>query len=204
VSRFICGTPPVLAMAALECGIDTVLAAEPHGGIPALRRKSLALTDLFIALVQERCADAGLRLVTIRTGHVLDPDGGLLKQLLLPFRLGVGGPLGSGDQWMPWIHRDDEAALLLWALDNDRVSGTLNAAAPNPVPNREFAKTLGRVLRRPASIPAPRFAVAALRGSELADEVTTSQRVVPRRPLDLGFSFRFTELEPALRDLLGK
>jgi hypothetical protein len=103
---------------------------------------------------------------------------------------------------MPWIHRDDEVALILWALDNDRVSGILNSSAPNPVTNREFSKALGRVLRRPAVIPAPRFAVAALRGGELADEVTTSQRVVPRRPLDLGFTFRFDQLEPALRDLL--
>ena len=147
---------------------------------------------------------AGVRVCITRTGHVLDPSGGLLKQLLLPFRLGVGGPLGSGEQWMPWIHRDDEVALLLWALGNDRVSGIVNSSAPNPVTNREFSKTLGRVLHRPAVIPAPRFAVAALRGGELADEVTTSQRVVPRRPLDLGFTFRFDRLEPALRDLLGR
>lgn len=145
---------------------------------------------------------AGVRVAITRTGHVLDPSGGLLKQLLLPFRLGVGGPLGSGAQWMPWIHRDDQVALLLWALADERVSGVLNSASPNPVTNKEFSRTLGRVLRRPAVIPAPRFAVVALRGSELADEVTTSQRIVPRRPLDLGFQFRFTHLEPALRDLL--
>jgi uncharacterized protein len=105
---------------------------------------------------------------------------------------------------MPWIHRDDEVALIVWALGNERVTGILNSATPNPVTNREFSKTLGRVLRRPAVIPAPRFAVVALRGAELANEVTTSQRVVPRRPLDLGFQFRFDQLEPALRDLLGR
>ena len=175
----------------------------------ALLDESKSLGDGFLADVvvdweeAARGAEAaGIRLVITRTGHVLDPAGGLLKQLLLPFRLGVGGPLGSGEQWMPWIHRDDEVAMILWALGSDEVTGTLNSTGPTPVTNREFSKTLGRVLRRPAVIPAPRFAVAALRGGELADEITTSQRAVPRRPLDLGFNFRHTELEPALRDLL--
>jgi len=143
-----------------------------------------------------------IRVAILRTGLVLDPRGGLLKQLLLPFRLGLGGPLAGGDQYMPWIHRDDELGMIQWALTNDRVSGELNATAPNPVANRDFSKALGRVLRRPALIPAPKLAVTALRGSELADQVAASLRVVPRRALDLGYSFRFTELEPALRDLL--
>jgi uncharacterized protein len=145
---------------------------------------------------------SGVRVVVLRTGLYLDPEGGLLKQLLLPFRLGIGGPLGGGRQYMPWIHRDDERGLLLWALDNDQVSGAVNAAAPNPVTNRDFSKALGRVLRRPAIVPAPRLAVATIRGAELADAVLASLRVVPRRALDLGFAFRFPELEPALRELL--
>jgi uncharacterized protein (TIGR01777 family) len=152
------------------------------------------------ALAAER---AGVRVVVFRTGLLLDPDGGLLKQLLLPFKLGVGGPLAGGRQYMPWIHRDDEAGLLAWATKTETVSGMLNASAPNPVTNREFSKTLGRVLRRPAIAPAPKLAVAALRGGELADAIAASLRVVPRRALDLGYSFRFTELEPALRDLLA-
>jgi uncharacterized protein len=147
--------------------------------------------------------ELGVRLAIFRSAPVLDPDGGLLKQLLLPFRLGVGGPLAGGRQYMPWIHRDDEVGLFLWALENEGVSGTLNAASPNPVTNREFSKTLGKVLRRPAVAPVPRFAIAALRGGELTDGVLWSQRVIPRRPLDLGYEFRFPELEPALRDLLG-
>jgi uncharacterized protein (TIGR01777 family) len=144
----------------------------------------------------------GVRVAVLRTGLLLDPDGGLLKQLMLPFRLGLGGPLAGGRQYMPWIHRDDEIGLLTWAARTTEVSGVLNASAPNPVTNREFSKTLARVLRRPGVVPTPKAAVAALRGGELADAISASLRVVPRRALDLGYSFRFTELEPALRDLL--
>ena len=149
-----------------------------------------------------RATASGVRVVIFRTGLVLDPEGGLLKQLLPPFRLGVGGPLAGGDFYMPWIHRDDEVGLFVWALDNDTVSGTLNAAAPNPVTNREFTKRLAAAVRRPAFVPGPRFAVVAMRGEELAGEITGSLRVVPRRAVDLGYPFRFSELEPALRDLL--
>jgi len=145
-----------------------------------------------------------VRVATIRTGLVLDPDSGLLKQLLPVFKLGGGGPLAGGDQYMPWIHIDDEVAMILWALDDPRVSGPVNAGSPNPVTNRDFSKTLGKVLKRPAVFPAPKFAVAALRGGEVADFVVASLRVVPRRPLDNGFIFRHPALEPALRDLLGK
>ena len=144
-----------------------------------------------------------VRLVITRTGLILDPDGGLLKQLLLPFKLGVGGPLAGGDWYMPWIHRDDEIELIRWALGDERVSGVLNASAPNPVTNREFSQTLGRVLRRPAFAPAPKAAIALLRGGELADAITESHRVIPRRALDLGYRFRYPELEPALRQLLA-
>lgn len=147
---------------------------------------------------------AGVRVATIRTGLILDPASGLLAQLLPIFKLGGGGPLAGGEQYMPWIHLDDEVALLLWALDDDRVNGAINACAPNPVTNKEFSKTLGRVLKRPAIFPAPKAAVAALRGGEVAEFVTASLRAVPRRALDRGFVFRHPELEPALRDLLGR
>lgn len=146
----------------------------------------------------------GVRVATIRTGLVLDPDSGLLKQLLPIFKLGGGGPLAGGDQYMPWIHIDDEVAAILWALDDERISGPINVSAPNPVTNREFSKTLGSVLGRPAFFPAPKFAVAALRGGEVADFVTASLRAVPRRPLDKGFEFRHPDLKPALEDLLSK
>ena len=134
-----------------------------------------------------------LRVTVLRSAPVLDREGGLLKQLLLPFKLGVGGPLAGGAQYMPWIHRDDEVAMFLWALDSDEVSGAINASAPNPVTNREFSKALGRVLRRPAIAPVPRAALVALRGEELTEQILGSLRVVPRRALDLGFRFRFDE-----------
>ena len=105
---------------------------------------------------------------------------------------------------MPWIHIDDEVGVILWALNTVDISGPVNAAAPNPVTNRTFSKLLGKVLKRPAFFPAPKFAVTAMRGSEVADFVTASLRVMPRRALDKGYTFRFPELEPALRDLLGK
>jgi uncharacterized protein (TIGR01777 family) len=151
----------------------------------------------------EEAGDLPLRLVIVRTAPVLDPREGLLKELLTPFKLGIGGPIAGGRQYLPWIHIDDEVSLLLWALDDVNVSGTINAASPNPITNREFAKTLGRVLGRPAVLPVPSFAVSVMRGRELAETVKGGQRVVPRRALDLGFSFAHPELEPALRDLLG-
>jgi uncharacterized protein len=142
------------------------------------------------------------RVVIFRTGLVISKRGGLLKQLLLPFKLGVGGPIAGGEQFMSWIHIDDEVGLLLWALDNDRVSGIVNATAPNPVTNRELSKALGRALHRPAFMPVPKFAVSALRGGELADAVAGGARVLPRRALDLGYEFRHPELDEALRSAL--
>jgi uncharacterized protein len=143
-----------------------------------------------------------LRLVITRTAPVLDPREGLLKELKLPFKLGIGGPIAGGNQYLPWIHIDDAVGIMIWALDDDTVEGVVNAASPNPVTNREFSKALGRVLSRPAVMPVPGFAVALLRGRELAETVTGGQRVVPRRAQDLGYAFRFPQLEPALRDLL--
>jgi uncharacterized protein len=153
---------------------------------------------------EARAAEAGgVRVVIMRTGLLLDPGGGLLKQLALPFKLGLGGPLAGGDQYMPWIHRADEVGLFLWALDNQTVTGVVNATAPNPVTNRVFSKAFAKALRRPAFVPAPRFAVAALRGRELAEQVVGSYRVVPRRAQDLGYPFRFSQIGPALEDLVG-
>jgi uncharacterized protein (TIGR01777 family) len=143
------------------------------------------------------------RVVILRTGLVLSKHGGLLRQLLLPFKLGVGGPIAGGEQFMSWVHIDDEVGLILWALDNDQVSGVINATAPNPVTNREFSKSLGRALKRPSVVPVPRFAITAMRGSELADAVTGGARVLPRRALDLGYEFRHPELDEALDHALG-
>ena len=146
----------------------------------------------------------GVRVVVTRSGLVLDPEHGLLKQLLLPFKLGVGGPLAGGGQYMPWIHVDDEVRLLLWGMDTDQASGTYNATAPNPVTNREFSKALGRVLGRPAIVPVPKLALKARFGDELGEVAAGGQRAVPRRAVDAGFEFRHPELEPALRDLLRR
>jgi uncharacterized protein len=142
------------------------------------------------------------RVVIFRTGLVLSKNGGLLKQLLLPFKLGVGGPIAGGDQYMSWVHIEDVVGLFLWALDDHRVWGVINGTAPNPVTNRELSKALGRALHRPAFMPIPKFAVAALRGGELADTVAGGARVVPRRALDLGYEFRHPELDEALRSAL--
>ena len=122
---------------------------------------------------------------------------------MLPFKLGLGGPIAGGDQYLPWIHMDDEVGILLWALDNGQVSGVVNASAPEQVTNREFTKTLGRVLNRPAVLPLPKLALSAVVGGELAGTIAGGQRVVPRRTTDLGYRFRYPELEPAMRAALA-
>jgi uncharacterized protein len=145
---------------------------------------------------------AGVRLVVVRTGQVLDPGGGFLGELLTPFKLGVGGPLAGGAQYVSWIHRDDEVGVLLWALDNGAVSGVVNAAAPQPVTNKEFSKTLGRVLGRPAVLPIPGLVLDLKFGGEFGKIARGGQRVLPERTQELGYEFRHPELEGALRDLL--
>jgi hypothetical protein len=150
-----------------------------------------------------RAAPAGVRLVLPRIGVVLGEEGGALSKMLLPFRLGLGGPLGSGKQWMPWIHRDDLVALLVASLEDPRFEGPVNATAPAPVTMREFAATLGRVLHRPAFAPAPAFAIRAAMG-EMAGLVLDGQKVLPAKASALGFPFRFESLEPALREILDR
>lgn len=146
--------------------------------------------------------DTGVRLVVVRTGHVLDPSGGLLRQLLTPFKLGVGGPLAGGDQYMSWIHIDDEVGVLLWALDDEKVSGVVNSTAPHPVTNRDLSKALGRALNRPAVLPVPGVTLDLMYGLEFGKVLRGGQRVLPRRALDLGYEFRHPELDEALKDLL--
>ncbi len=148
-------------------------------------------------------AEAGVRVVLMRTGVVLDKDGGALKTMLPPFKAGVGGPVAGGDQYMPWIHADDIVGLYLTALDDTSWTGPYNASAPEPVTNKEFSKTLGSVLKRPAFAPVPAFALRLLYG-DMAEIVTEGQRAVPERPLAGGYTFRHTELRPALADALGR
>lgn len=150
-----------------------------------------------------RAEELGVRVVRVRTGIVLDPKEGALGQLLLPFRLRVGGPILPGSQYYSWIHPDDELGLLLLALEDERLRGPLNATAPSPVTNRDFCATLGRVLGSPSWLPVPAFAMRLLLG-EMADLVVKGVRVLPRRAEELGYQFRFPTLELALRDLLGR
>lgn len=149
-----------------------------------------------------RVEAAGVRLAIVRTGQVLDPHGGFLGELLTPFKLGVGGPLAGGAQYVSWIHRDDEVGVLLWALDDGTVSGVVNAAAPQPVTNKEFSKTLGRVLGRPAVLPIPGFVLDLKFGPEFGKIARGGQRVLPRQTQELGYEFLHPQLEAALQDLL--
>ena len=163
----------------------------------------LAETTVAWEEAARRAAPEGVRLVLPRIGIVLGEEGGALSKMLLPFRLGVGGPLGSGKQWMPWIHRDDLVAFLVAAIGDDRWEGPVNATAPSPVTMREFAATLGRVLHRPAFAPAPAFAIRAAMG-EMASLVLDGQKALPAKATALGFRFRYERLEPALRQILGR
>lgn len=145
---------------------------------------------------------SGVRLVVVRTGQVLSTEGGLLPQLLTPFKLGVGGPLAGGKQYFSWIHIEDEVGILLWALDNEQVSGTINATAPEPATNKEFSKALGRTLNRPAVVPVPGFVLDLKFGGEFGHVLRGGQRVIPKRTLELGYEFRHPDLDEALRDLV--
>jgi uncharacterized protein (TIGR01777 family) len=143
----------------------------------------------------------GVRRVIIRSGVVFSVGGGALPRMLLPFRLFAGGPLGSGRQWFPWIHITDEVGAIRFLIKNQAASGPFNLTAPNLLTNAEFSQVAGRVLRRPAFVPVPAFALRLLFG-EMSIVLLEGQRAIPRRLLDLGFNFRFGEAEAALRDLL--
>ena len=150
---------------------------------------------------EARAAESILRVVQTRTGVVLSARGGAVASMLPFFRLGLGGPVAGGRQYISWIHVDDVVRALLFAIEDSRATGPLNLTSPNPVTNAEFSRALGRALHRPAVLPVPAFALRLLYG-EMAGIVTTGQRVVPRRLMELGFEFRHPALEPALRDVL--
>jgi uncharacterized protein (TIGR01777 family) len=145
---------------------------------------------------------SGVRCAIVRVGVVLDKEGGALAKLLPPFKMFAGGPVGSGRQWMSWVHHEDMVGLLLLALDHAEARGPLNGTAPNPVTNRDFSKSLGRALQRPAFLPTPGFALRLGLG-EVADVVLTGQRVLPRRALALGYAFRYPTIDAALAQILG-
>lgn len=146
----------------------------------------------------------GARVVLARTGIVLSGDGGALRKMLTPFRLGVGGRLGSGEQYMSWIHIEDQVGLLLHALKDDRIEGPLNCVSPNPLTNAEFTKVLAGVLKRPALLPVPSTALRLALGEMAKLLLLDGQRVHPRKATDTGFSFRFPRLRDALSHLLRR
>jgi hypothetical protein len=148
-------------------------------------------------------APPGVRVALTRTGIVLARSGGALAKMLPFFRLGIGGPVAGGAQYVPWIHLDDVVGALRCAIDDERASGPVNVAAPNPVTNAQLARVVGRVLRRPAVLPVPGFAVQLLYG-EMAEMVTTGQRALPAQLQRLGYRFAYPELEEALRAVLGR
>lgn len=150
-----------------------------------------------------RAEDAGIRTVLLRTGIVLSKDGGALATMLLPFKLGVGGVIGDGKQWMSWISLDDEIRAIEFVLEHEEVRGAVNLVSPNPVTNQEFTTALGEALYRPTFIPLPEFAVSMLLG-EMGDELLlSSTRAVPARLEQLGFEWQFPELKPALEHALA-
>jgi uncharacterized protein (TIGR01777 family) len=148
-------------------------------------------------------AESELRVAVTRTGVVLSPEGGALAKMLPFFRAGIGGPVAGGRQYVPWIHLDDVVGAILFCLDDARAAGPVNLAAPNPATNAELSRALGHVLKRPAVLPVPAFALKLLYG-EMAQIVITGQRVVPSRLNQLGYEFRHPDLEAALRDVLGR
>jgi uncharacterized protein (TIGR01777 family) len=178
----------------------------PHGD-EELKEDTPAGSDFLAKLCVEweqatqPAAAAGVRTVIVRVGVVLDKNGGALAKLLTPFKLGMGGAVGGGKQWMSWIHHHDLGSLFLLALDDSRASGPLNGTAPNPVTNADFSKALGRVMHRPAFMPTPAFALRLALG-EVADVVATGQRVLPNGPIALGSKYSFPLIDAALADII--
>jgi len=163
------------------------------------------LADLCLAWEAEalRAAEFGARVVVLRTGMVLEQDGGALPKMLIPFQFFAGGPIMPRSQWVSWIHRRDHIGLIHWALTTPTVSGPINAVAPEPVTMNQFSEVLGRVLHRPSWLPVPRFAVHMLLG-ELGTLMTTGQRVIPEKAIAGGYTFHYPTLEPALRAILER
>ena len=180
------------------------------GGERELHEDTPQVTDDFAAQLcgaweetAQRAEALGLRVVLVRTGLVLARDGGMLKRLLLPFKLGLGGRLGSGRQWWSWISLDDEVRAIAFLLDAD-VSGPVNLTGPEPVRNREYTKALGRAIHRPTVVPIPEFGPKLLLGREMAELLLfTSARVLPTALLEAGFAFRHRTIEECLTAVLG-
>jgi uncharacterized protein (TIGR01777 family) len=178
----------------------------PHGD-EELTEDSPPGNDFLAKICQEweaaarQAEPAGVRVAFVRTGVVLDPRGGALKQLLTPFKLGAGGRVGSGKQYMSWIHYADIVGIFLLALDQENATGPLNGTASEPVTNQAFAKALGAALGRPSFLPTPAFALKLALG-EVAELITLGQRVIPAKAQALGYQFQFPEIGAALRAIV--
>ncbi len=195
-----CARPPRVVISASGIGYygprgDEVVTESGEAGSDFLARVCVEWEQEARAVASPRT-----RLAVVRTGLVLDRDAGALAKMLLPFKLGLGATIGSGHQFMPWIHVDDWTAMVSWLIGEQRAFGAFNASAPSPVTNREFTRTLARVLRRPAVFAAPGFVLNAALG-ELASVLLTGQRALPAFAEQLGFRFTYRSLEPALRSL---
>ncbi len=149
-----------------------------------------------------REAESIARLVIARFGVVLAPEGGALKKMLLPFKLGVGGPIGNGKQWFSWVDRDDALRFVVWAIDNENVRGVYNVTAPEPLRNRDFGRALGRALHRPAVMPVPAFVLRLMFGQMAEEALLAGQRVEPKRAQNEGFEFAHPRIDDALTQLL--
>jgi uncharacterized protein (TIGR01777 family) len=181
-----------------------------HRGDERLDESALEPGDDFLAQLSvdweaeaRRAEELGVRVVLNRTGVVLSESGGALEKMLPFFKLGIGGPVAGGRQYVPWVHVDDVVGAILFVLDNEAVIGPVNVTAPEPATNSELSKALGRALRRPAFAPVPALAVKTLYG-QMAEIVISGQRAVPARLTELGYVFRQPELEAALRDATGR
>jgi hypothetical protein len=197
-----CARPPAVLISASGVGYYG-----PHGDEPvteATPAGSDFLASICVEWEQEaRAVGPATRLCIVRTGLALSQDEGALVKMMLPFRFGAGGPMGSGQQFVPWIHADDWTAMVTWMITTESASGAFNASAPAPVSNRMFAHTLGRVMHRPSIMPAPAFALRLVLG-DMADTVLHGQRALPAHAERLGFQFSYRALEPALQSLLGR
>jgi uncharacterized protein (TIGR01777 family) len=194
--------PPTVFVAASAIGFygdrgdEAIDESSPHGTgfLPDVCRSWEAETT--------RAQEVGARTLLLRFGIVLSTKGGALAKMLLPFKVGLGGPMGSGRQWMSWIHIDDVIAIIRFVMNRDDLSGPINTTAPQPVRQAEFAKTLGKALRRPAIAPAPGFAVRLLLGEMGQALLLEGQKVLPRRLQEAGYTFQHPELSEALEDIL--
>jgi uncharacterized protein (TIGR01777 family) len=200
------GQPPTVLVSASAVGIYGNRESEPltEASTPGHPSDFLVSVALEWEAATEPARAAGVRVVHPRFGVVLSPKGGALKKMLPPFRLGLGGRLGVGSQWMSWISIDDAVGAVLHALSTDTLRGPVNATAPEPVTNQDFTRTLGRVLKRPTPFPVPAAALRLVLGEMADGALLTSIRVLPSRLLESGYRFRYPDLESALRHVLGK